>query len=331
MNDALEQKDKLTPTEKDKGCALFHDPFLEKHRTGRGHPEQPLRTARVFREIKESGLLDQAGLIEAVPCSEESLLLAHEKAYLDQAKKDVLQGLSTLSTGDTNVSSDSWEVARRATGGVLEAVEQVLGGKLKRAFCLTRPPGHHATPNKGMGFCIFNHVAIAARYAQRKHGLEKVLVVDWDVHHGNGTQDVFYEDPSVFFLSSHQSPWYPGTGSREESGKGKGLGSTLNFPFPSGAGRKEIVEGAFGLDLGNKMQVFRPELILVSAGFDSRMGDPLGQFRLLDEDFGSLTKIIMDLAKEHCDGKVVSVLEGGYDLNGLAKASLAHFSVLANG
>ena len=274
-------------------------------------------------------MIEKAVKLQAQACKEEYLELAHKREYLTQAKKDIEQGLKSLSTGDTQVSMKSWEVALLATGGVLHAVRQVVKGKIGRAFCLTRPPGHHATPSKGMGFCIFNHVALAARYAQEELGIGKVLIVDWDVHHGNGTQDVFYEDETVMFLSTHQSPWYPGTGSKEETGKGKGLGYTLNFPFPAGSGRKEIVEGAFGLDLPKKIKSFRPELILISAGFDSRRGDPLGQFRLSDKDFSDLTRLIVGLAKEHCGGKVVSVLEGGYDLAGLAKGSLAHFSALS--
>ena len=273
-------------------------------------------------------MIEKAVKLQAQACKEEYLELAHKREYLTQAKKDIEQGLKSLSTGDTQVSMKSWEVALLATGGVLHAVRQVVKGKIGRAFCLTRPPGHHATPSKGMGFCIFNHVALAARYAQEELGIGKVLIVDWDVHHGNGTQDVFYEDETVMFLSTHQSPWYPGTGSKDETGKGKGLGYTLNFPFPAGSGRNEIVEGAFGLDLPKKIKSFRPELILISAGFDSRRGDPLGQFRLSDKDFSDLTRLIVSLAKEHCGGKVVSVLEGGYDLDGLAKASLAHFSAL---
>ena len=309
-------------------CGLVYDSFFEKHQTGSGHPERPERTTRVYKEMTKAGLVEKAVKLEAQACKEKHLELAHEREYLIQAKKDIEQGRTSLTTGDTQISEKSWEVARLATGGVLHALDQVVKGKINRAFCLTRPPGHHATPSKGMGFCIFNHVALAARYAQKELGIGKVLIVDWDVHHGNGTQDVFYGDDSVFFLSTHQSPWYPGTGSKEETGKGKGLGYTLNFPLPAGSGRSEIVEGAFGLDLTKKIKGFRPELILISAGFDSRRGDPLGQFRLQDKDFADLTRLIVNLANEHCGGKVVSVLEGGYDLDGLAKASLAHFSAL---
>jgi acetoin utilization deacetylase AcuC-like enzyme len=179
-----------------------------------------------------------------------------------------------------------------------------------------------------MGFCIFNHVAIAARYAQEKHKVGKILIVDWDVHHGNGTQDVFYDDESVFFFSTHQSPWYPGTGSREETGKGKGLGTILNRPLPAGSGKEAIVESAFAEDLAKAMVRYKPELIFISAGFDSRINDPLGQFRLVDRDFGNLTKIILGMAKEFADGKVISLLEGGYNLDGLGKAASAHAEAL---
>ena len=163
--------------------------------------------------MAKAGLVEKAKKLETAPCREKHLTLVHDRAYLTRAKQDVEQGRSSLSTGDTQICAESWEVALRATGGVLEAVRQVVKGEIDRAFCLTRPPGHHATPDKGMGFCIFNHVAVAARYAQRELDVGKVLIVDWDVHHGNGTQDVFYEDETVSFLSTHQSPWYPGTGS----------------------------------------------------------------------------------------------------------------------
>ena len=235
-----------------------------------------------------------------------------------------------LSTGDTAVSEKSLEVALEAAGGLLNAVDAVVGRKAKNAFCVVRPPGHHATPDRGMGFCIFNNIAIAARYAQKKHGIGKVLIADWDVHHGNGTQDAFYRDGSVFFFSTHQSPWYPGTGKTWETGEGAGRATTLNAPFPAGAGRVEIV-GTFRNKLVKLANEFKPDLVMISAGFDSRMGDPLGKFTLDDQDFADLTSIMLEIAAQHAGGRLVSVLEGGYNLEGLGAAAASHVQALARG
>jgi acetoin utilization deacetylase AcuC-like enzyme len=182
-----------------------------------------------------------------------------------------------------------------------------------------------------MGFCLYNNIAVAARYAQRRYHAERVLIADWDVHHGNGTQDIFYEDGSVFFFSTHQSPWYPGTGSSSERGEGAGLNTTLNCPFPAGAGRVEIL-GAFEHHLVPAVESFRPDFILISAGFDSRINDPLGLFTLTDTDFADLTRLMMDLADQYCESRLVSVLEGGYNLDGLASAAESHVrQLLGNG
>ncbi len=322
MEDAV----KIAPS----NSVLVSDVAFEKHVTGFGHPEQPARNKAVLKALDNAGISDKFRKVEPRPCEDSDILRCHSGKYLNTVKADVKAGETQLSTGDTAICPASLDIGRLAAGATLAAVDEVLAGKAFNAFCVVRPPGHHATPDKGMGFCLFNNIAIAARYAQKKHGIGKILIVDWDVHHGNGTQDVFYEDETVFFFSTHQSPWYPGTGEREETGKGKGLGSTLNRPCPAGSGRDKIVENAFGQDLLTVMNRFRPELILISAGFDSRIGDPLGQFRLVDEDFTSLTGIVLDLAKEYADGKVVSVLEGGYDLNGLGKAAVSHAQKLLN-
>ena len=206
----------------------------------------------------------------------------------------------------------------------------MLSGQVRNAFCLTRPPGHHATHDRGMGFCIFNNAGIAARYAQRTHQVGKVLIIDWDVHHGNGTQDLFYEDESVFYFSTHQSPWYPGTGAATETGHGKGLGTTLNCPLARGAGRKELF-AAFEQQLAPAVDRFKPELIIISAGFDARHGDPLGGFELVDQDYVDLTSLVLQMARTHAGGRVLSVLEGGYNLTGLGSAAAAHCGRLQQG
>jgi acetoin utilization deacetylase AcuC-like enzyme len=209
----------------------------------------------------------------------------------------------------------------------MNAVDAVMTGALGNAFCAVRPPGHHARPAQGMGFCVFNNIAIGARHAQKQHGAEKVLIVDWDVHHGNGTQDIFYQDGSVLFFSTHQSPWYPFTGHVEETGADQGKGSTINAPFRAGAGMTEI-GGAFMDRLLPAAEKFKPDLVMISAGFDSRINDPLGHFKLTDDDFLTLTQMLMKFADEHCGGRVVSVLEGGYNLSGLASAVQAHVGAL---
>ena len=294
---------------------------------GRPHPECPERLDAVLRGLGEAGLLNRLARVDARAATQEELLLCHTREYLSTAKRDVESGRPYLSTGDTDITANSWEVAARAAGGVLNAVDAVVSGKARNAFCAVRPPGHHATPNRGMGFCLFNNVAIAARHAQRKHGLARVLIVDWDVHHGNGTQDIFYSDPSVFFFSTHQWPLYPGTGRADETGEGAGRGATMNRPFPAGSGRAEIL-GAVQGSLLPAAERFQPDLVLISAGFDSRAGDPLGRFTLTDRDFADLTRTAIEIADRYACGRVVSVLEGGYNPEGLARAAAAHVEAL---
>lgn len=308
--------------------AIVYAQIFKQHDTGPGHPESPARCDAVMDGLEHAGLRQRLLAIAPRAAGDEEVLACHTESYLRTVRHDVASGAGNLSTGDTAISAASLTVALQAAGGVLEAVDAVVARRAKNAFCAVRPPGHHATPNRGMGFCIFNNVALAARHAQRKHGIEKVLIVDWDVHHGNGTQEIFYADPSVFYFSTHQGPWYPGTGSPHETGAGKGEGTTLNCPFPAGAGRKEIVEQAFRGKLLPAAERFKPDLVLISAGFDSRAGDPLGGFRLADEDFADLTLLTLQVACSHAGGRLVSVLEGGYALDGLASAAAAHVQAL---
>jgi acetoin utilization deacetylase AcuC-like enzyme len=306
---------------------LVADPICKIHDAGWGHPETPSRYDAVFRALCHSGLIEH---LQKIPCRsavESELLRAHTRDYLALARREIEGGACTLSTGDADVCLQSWQAACYAVGGTLNAVEAVLDGRVKNAFCLVRPPGHHATADRGMGFCIFNNAALAARYAQTR-GVGRVLIVDWDVHHGNGTQDIFYDDRSVFYFSTHQWPLYPGTGASTETGRGPGLGATLNCPFPAGAGRQEIL-GAFEQQLVPAMAAFRPELILISAGFDSRIDDPLGGFTLSDDDFADMTHLLLRLARDYAGGRVVSVLEGGYNPAGLGSAANAHVQALS--
>jgi acetoin utilization deacetylase AcuC-like enzyme len=306
---------------------LATDPICRKHDAGSHHPEQPARYDAVLQGLRNSGVLAKCREVGPRQVSREDLLLVHEARYLDLAEREIRAGSEQLSTGDTDVCAESWDVAKRATGCALAAVDGVFKGDSKTAFCLVRPPGHHATPSRGMGFCILNNVALAARHVQRRHGVKRVLIIDWDVHHGNGTQDTFYADGSVFFFSTHQSPWYPGTGAAGETGAGEGKGATLNCPLPAGSGREEIF-ACFEKQLIPAMEKFRPEFVLISAGFDSREGDPLGQFRLKDADFAELTAMARKIADKEAEGRVVSMLEGGYNLSGLASAATAHVNAL---
>jgi acetoin utilization deacetylase AcuC-like enzyme len=309
--------------------ALAFDSSMLKHDPGAGHPEQPARYTAVLDRLTESGTMEHLESIGARAADDDELALVHDRKYIDLVTREVGEGREALSTGDTDISDGSLAAARVAAGAALTAVDAVFAQRVHNAFCLVRPPGHHAGRNRGMGFCLFNNVAIAAKYAQMQYGAERVLIADWDVHHGNGTQDIFYCDSSVYFFSTHQSPWYPGTGASNERGEGRGAGTTRNCPFPAGSGCKEIA-GAFRGVLLAETKHFQPDFVLISAGFDSRLGDPLGLFRLRDEDFAELTKMMLEIAERTAGGRLVSLLEGGYNLSGLASAADAHVRTLAS-
>lgn len=306
---------------------LLDDHFAE-HDPGEYHPEAPGRIRAIQSQLTNDGLVDICQTLQRRDVTDDEVRLVHTDTYLKTVLSEIDGKKSgMLSTGDTNFGPESLKVARSAAGGLLNAVDEVVGGKVSNAFCAVRPPGHHATADRGMGFCIFNNAAIAARYAKEKHGLERVAVIDWDVHHGNGTQDIFFEDGSVFYFSTHQHPWYPGTGASSETGAGAGKNTTLNFPLPSGTGMEKI-GSAFREGFAARMKDYKPDLIIVSAGFDSRHNDPLGQFLLTDEDFVTLTGILLEIAGEFSESRLVSVLEGGYNQSGLAQAVAAHIRAL---
>ncbi len=313
-----------------KHLGWYWDEMHLLHDTGRGHPE----TARRYQVLGDA-LVPAAEKLGATRIgrrviTREELLRCHTPGYLDIVEADVAAGASQLRTGDTALGRESDRVSAAAAGAGLAAVDAVMGGELRRAFVAVRPPGHHATPDRGMGFCIYNTVALMARHAMAEHDCDRVLIVDWDVHHGNGTQDCFYRDGGVFFFSSHQRGIYPGTGAEYETGEGDGKGTTMNLPLPAGTGGGPVLDAIRG-PLAEKMKDFKPDLVLISAGFDSRVDDPLGGLALEDADFAALTRAILEIAGEHAAGRVVSVLEGGYNPDGLASASLAHFKAMAGG
>ena len=306
------------------------DEVYRRHLVGdTGHPERPERLTAVLGGLEKAGVLNTLTRIPARPATDDELALAHDRSYIELVKRELadVQGVKELSTGDTDVTRESLAAARAAVGGVLNAADAVASGRVKNAFCAVRPPGHHATPNRGMGFCIFNNVAIAARYLQKVHGVRRVLIVDFDYHHGNGTQDIFYDDDTVFYFSTHHYGAYPGTGSAAETGRGKAAGTKLNVPLPPGASDAQIL-AAFEQQLVPAARRFKPDFILVSAGFDGMRRDLLGQFDITPAGYAAITRVIVRLADELCQGRVVSVLEGGYRLDGLAESVAAHVKVL---
>lgn len=305
---------------------LYDDIYL-RHLPGEGHPESPQRLLAVDRAVRTMPFFPGLLKLQSRQTTLEELLLVHRREYIDLVERECAAGMSSLSTGDTDIGPESYQAALHAAGGVLAAVDAVFSGTVSRAFCAVRPPGHHAGPGRGMGFCIFNNVALAARYAQKKYGAKRVLIADWDIHHGNGTQDVFYSDGSVLFFSTHLFPHYPGTGTATERGLGKAEGCIINQPFPHGAGNREIV-GVFRDTLIPAAREFKPDFTLISAGFDSRKNDPLGGFQVDDNGFRELTCIMLAIATVSGKGRLVSVLEGGYDLAGLAAAVCAHLEEL---
>jgi acetoin utilization deacetylase AcuC-like enzyme len=255
---------------------------------------------------------------------------AHSPQLYKQIERVVSEGIGYLDA-DTTVSMRSFDAARHAAGAPCQAIDLIMKGDVSNAFVPVRPPGHHATEERAMGFCLFNNVAVAARYAQQHYPeIERVAILDWDVHHGNGTQGIFYADPSVYFFSSHQYPWYPGTGTRGEKGTGRGLGYTMNLPLRAATPAVEQ-KRAFEAALDDMATSFSPDLIIISAGFDSHIGDPLGQLLLTDQDFVAMTRAVKQWAASSCQGRLVSCLEGGYNLETLGETVRAHVEELSHG
>jgi acetoin utilization deacetylase AcuC-like enzyme len=304
---------------------IYRDPRFLDHATG-SHPEKPSRLVAIDRRLQETGLDRRATRPQSMPISIERLARVHDAGYIEQVRQFVARG-GGLIEADTVVSPQSFDVALLAAGAVADAVERVIRGEDTTALCLVRPPGHHARPAAAMGFCLFDNVAVGARLAIEEFGLDRVLIIDWDVHHGNGTQEIFWRDEQVGFLSVHRWPFYPGTGDVDETGEGPALGTKLNLPLEFGTPRTEYIARFTSAVTGLADRV-RPQLILISAGFDSHRTDPIGSLGLETEDFAALTAVVREVAAAHCGGRTVSVLEGGYNPPVLAECVALHLEEL---
>lgn len=301
---------------------VYHPDFL-KHDMGYGHPESPSRLQAIVSHLGNTGVMERLTPIEPTPAEEPWILEVHEAAYVGTLKRHAPQSGRVSLDADTCMSPGSLPAAYLAAGAAAGAVRAIFEGVVNNAFCAVRPPGHHAEHDRAMGFCLFNNVAIAARYAQRQHSIQRVLIVDWDVHHGNGTQHTFYEDPSVLFFSTHQYPHYPGTGRPDERGRGKGEGTTINVPMSPGEGDEEYHK-VFERVLLPAAEAYQPELVIVSAGFDAHRDDPLASMGLTEQGYRDLTGMVADIARRHCRGRLLSCLEGGYNLKALSASVEQH-------
>jgi len=307
---------------------LVYDPAYLEHRTGR-HPENAERLRRILEALeRDTKLWESLVKISPRPAEDQDITRCHSSRLIDHLHSLCESGESFVDT-DTVICPESYGISRLAAGAAVAAVDAVMTGQVDNAFALVRPPGHHATPDTAMGFCLFNNAAIGARYAQARYGVERVAIIDWDVHHGNGTQDIFYSDPSVFYFSTHQYPYYPGTGSLDERGKGKGEGFNLNIPLSAGT-QARLHREVFIQGLKIIEEKSPPDLIIISAGFDSGRGDPLGGLMLDDSDFSEMTGQVLDLADKH-SVRAVSILEGGYNLSALGETVRNHIQALSHG
>jgi len=314
-------------SENKSGTGWIYDDIYLEHKTTPGHPERPERLIEIIKRLKTEGIYPELLQLKPVGADPDWIKTVHSPEYIERARSSCKRNAAYLDSLDVPISAKSYEAAVVAAGGMLVAVDAVMEKKVANAFCAVRPPGHHALEDQAMGFCIFNNVAIGAKYIQKKYGLSKILIVDWDVHHGNGTQATFYDDPTVLYFSTHQYPFYPGTGSRAERGVGKGLNYTINVPLPAGTGDKIYID-AFEKELRPAALDFSPDFVLISAGFDAHENDLLGQMAVTTEGFGKLTEIVKAIAQKCCEGRILSTLEGGYHLDGLAASVESHIRVL---
>ncbi len=307
--------------------AYLTHPSSMLHEMGPGHPECPERVAAISDRLRARGVLDLVEAFDAPEATEAQIERAHDGLHFAELRAAAPADGYVRLDPDTAMNPHTWKAALHAAGAAVHATELVLRGGITRAFCNVRPPGHHAERARAMGFCFFNNVAVGVRYAQAK-GVKRALVIDWDVHHGNGTEAIFYEDPDVYYVSMHQSPHYPGTGAPTLRGHGPGIGRNLNLPVPPGLPASHYVgELLKGLDF--VLSEFTPDIIFISAGFDAAFGDPLAGLTLAPDDYALLTRRVLEIAATHCENRVISALEGGYDLDNLAECGAAHVAALA--
>lgn len=305
---------------------VYHPAYLE-HDMGAGHPESPNRLRAIMQQLERSGTAAQLTKITPRKAEDEWITQVHNPTYVATLNREAPTHGRVSLDPDTSMSPGSLNAAYLAAGGALAAVDAIMNKQVVHVFCAVRPPGHHAETSRAMGFCLFNNVAIAARYIQKKYGLKRVLIVDWDVHHGNGTQHSFEDDPSILFFSAHQYPHYPGTGRATERGKGAGEGFTINIPMEAGEGDDEY-HAIFLKALVPAADDFKPDFVLISAGFDAHKDDPLASMGLTEAGYADLTNIVVGIAKHHAQGRILSSLEGGYNLTALAASVDSHIKAL---
>ena len=305
---------------------VYHPAFLE-HDMGPGHPESPERLRAIVNRLQSTGTLDRLQKIEPVSAADEWITQIHTRAYVQALKARAPASGRVSLDADTSLSPGSLAAAYLAAGGALAGADAIMSRRVDHVFCAVRPPGHHAERDRAMGFCLFNNVAIAARYLQRHHRIQRVLIVDWDVHHGNGTQHSFYDDASVLFFSTHQYPYYPGTGRATERGVGEAEGTTINLPLSAGEGDREYRE-LFHRVLVPAADTFKPDFVIISAGFDAHQDDPLASMGLTENGYAELTAIVAGIAAKHCQNRILSCLEGGYNLTALAASVESHLLTL---
>jgi acetoin utilization deacetylase AcuC-like enzyme len=307
--------------------AFLYDPRFLEHDAGYNHPERPERLTAVINHVSALPWFSGLSPVTPQPATMDQIETIHALSYIRRAKRSCRDDDPFLDTPDVGISRKSAEIAFLAAGGAIAVADSVMSGKSKNGFALLRPPGHHAENSSAMGFCLFNNIAITAKHIQKLYGVHKVLIVDWDVHHGNGTQHSFEDDPSVLYVSLHQYPFYPGTGSAGQTGIGRGEGYTLNCPMTAGSGDTQYMN-AWTEKILPKLNGYQPQVILISAGFDAHQKDPLASMNLSTQCFGWMTDQLKEIAERYCGGKIISMLEGGYDLAALSECVSEHLEHL---